>query len=180
MDAEVGSCLQGTAALGKEELAARGVAVEGKGIVAGVGEVAAPELKGDVVGKIEAKVSAWGGVEGLAVGLRLVPVDLPLGGEIGAQNESVECLLAEGESVVGTKGQRVGWHERNGIPLVGDLLAVDGVVEPLEGSMCVAVGEMVGETVFAGKAMQGELESAAVALGSVDGQTAIAVIVGKA
>ena len=75
MDAEVGSCLQGTAALGKEELAARGVAVEGKGVVAGVGEVAAPELKGDVVGKIEAKVSAWGGVEGLVVGLRLVPVN---------------------------------------------------------------------------------------------------------
>lgn len=78
MEGEGGTEVEGSTSLGKEELSASGTAVESKGVVTRLGKVTSPDVETNVMGKQQTDVRTKGGIEGLGIGIRLVPICLAL------------------------------------------------------------------------------------------------------
>ena len=99
------------AALGEVEGSARSRAVEGKGVVTGIVDVAAPEVEGEVFRKIETGMGTQYGIGLLGVGVGFVPVDAATGAQVGTESECVQHLRLEGDAIFQAGSHRMGGNE---------------------------------------------------------------------
>lgn len=99
MKFQVNSTLEGVAPLAEVIHLARGKTAHGKGVILRVGEVSAPQVDRNS-SEVGRRVRPRQGVKGLAVGVGLVPIGLPLCIDVGTNNDCFEHAVA-GDMVVG-------------------------------------------------------------------------------
>ena len=116
MEFQVDSTLEWVAPLAEVIHLARSKTAHGKGVILRVGEVSAPEVDRNS-SEISRRVRARQGVKGLAVGVGLVPIGLPLCVDVGANNDCFEHAVA-GDTVIGRGRECMCRDERHLLVLV--------------------------------------------------------------